>query len=185
MGLYMAGAILGGLIFLIFSFAAAAFAEGLMVVFVAVGFVGLFIAYIWFMVRMSILYAANIGERKIGIAESWNLTAGSFWSLLLYWVLWIILMLGAWIAFVLVMMPGYLPLMADIFAAAADVSTATNRSTGDFERQMLEMQQGMWDLSRPGAWGMLAGSYLGMIVYIAFWTVPSGVAYRFLSDPNR
>lgn len=153
-------------------------------VIILVGAVVLIGALIWFMVRMSLVYAAGVGEKKIGIAETWNLTKGNFWGLFFYWFLWWIILVGVSIAFMAVVMPGYIPLMMEFVAASADVG-ADSSVVEDINRRLLEVQASMWDVSNPGAWLQMGVMYLFTMTSIAMWVVPGGVAYRYLQGSER
>jgi hypothetical protein len=69
------------------------------------------IALIWFMLRMSMSLPAAIGERKIGIAVSWRVTAGNVWRLLFYSILWLIVFCLLAAIYIALVTPDFLPLM--------------------------------------------------------------------------
>jgi hypothetical protein len=135
---------------------------------------------IWFFIRMSIVYAATVGERTVGVAESWNITAGHFWGLFFYWILWALLMIVITLIFFALISPAYMPFMMEMMSSMSDPSAMEQ-----VETRMLEMQRDMWDLSRPGAWLSIISTYLFTMVYTAMWVVPAGIAYRYLVGEER
>ncbi len=174
--LYIAGGLLVMVVGLILSLVAGAMGGILM----GIGMLALVGVLIWFFVRMSIIYAATVGERKVGIAESWNITEGHFWGLFFYWILWVFLMIVVGLVFLALVSPRYLPLIMEMMSSMSD-PTAMEQVNA----RMLEMQGDMWDLSKPGAWVSLILTYLFTLIYIALWVVPAGIAYRYLVGEER
>ncbi len=129
---------------------------------------------------MSIVYAAAVGERTVGVAEAWNITEGHFWGLFFYWILWVFLMIVVALVFLALMSPRYMPLMMEMMSSMSDPSAMEQ-----VETRMLEMQRDMWDLSKPGAWVSVISTYLFTMVYTALWVVPAGIAYRYLVGEER
>jgi len=132
-------------------------------------------ALVWFMIRMSLVYPACIGENKIGVAASWSLTKGSAWSLFFYGIIWwlvMILISLIWMAF---MGLGYADLLMDLFKNASDPE-----AMAEIQRKMFDMQRNLWSFSDFRSIAFLVVSYILTIVWSALMTTPAGVAYRFL-----
>lgn len=138
--------------------------------------VALGVVLIWFSLRMSVIYAAAIGDKGIGIESSWNLTAGRVWSLLLFWILWIAVWAIPYLALLLFLMP-------EIFSLAA--GSAQMSSSQTIETDIFTMQRDIWDLSKPAAWLNMAGSYVFLLVYTAVTIVPIGVAYIYMKRADE
>ena len=155
--------------------ALSAISDSLGVIVILLGGVVLFGAFFWFYVRLSLVYAAGVGERKMGIAESWNLTSGNAFGLFVYWAIWSVIMIVLSLIFMAVFMAGYLPLMMEVFQSAQDPE-----AMNEINRRMYEHAAGMWDLSSPGGWFMVIASFVATMVSTALWTVPAGMAYRML-----
>ncbi len=135
---------------------------------------------IWFFVRMSVVYAAAVGERTVGVAESWNITEGHFWGLFFYWILWVAALIILTFGFIVLTSSGYISLMMEMMLSTSDPSAMEQ-----LETRMLEMQGDMWDLSKPGAWVSVISTYIFTIVYTALSVVPAGIAYRYLVGEER
>ena len=150
---------------------------GILIGVLAIAFV---IALVWFMLRMSLIFPASIGERKIGIAHSWAVTKGSAWSLFFFWFLIFIVVFAFIAVYIGVAASDYFPIFQEMLASANDPAAIE-----ELEQRMMQMQRDMWDMSRPGFWVYIAASYLFSIVYNAIWNVASGVAYRYLTGGQR
>ena len=78
-------------------------------------------------------------------------------------------------------MAGYFSTFMELFVEAATDPSAADQ----VEAKIMEMQKDFYDLSSPGAWVIAGGSYLVTILYTAFWTGASGVAYRYIAGTER
>ncbi len=174
--LYIAGFLLVMVVGLILSLVAGALGGILM----GVGILALVGALIWFFVRVSIVYAAAVGERTVGVAEAWNITEGHFWGLFFYWILWVFVMIIVGLVFLALVLPAYMPLMMEMMSSMSDPAAMEQVNA-----RILEMQGNMWDLSKPGAWVSVISTYLFTMVYTALWVVPAGIAYRYLVGEER
>lgn len=132
---------------------------------------------IWFMVRLSIVFAAGVGARTLGVAVSWRTTKGAFWGLFAYWIFWFVVTFLLALAYMAAVSAGYLALFQEMFGAAQDPAAIK-----EIERRMIEMQRDLWDLSKPGAWGYVVATYAYTLISTAIWSIAGGVAYRYLTD---
>lgn len=131
----------------------------------------------WFSIRLSLVYPAAIGERKVGVAESWNMSRGHVWGLAGYWALWglaSMVLLGIFIA---VFMAGYIPLMIELFGSIEDTE-----AVNEINLRMMEESARMWDISTPMGLVLVAVSYVATMITTALYAIPSGMAYRFLAE---
>jgi len=135
------------------------------------------IALIWFSLRMSLVFAATIATKKIGIPESWRITKGHSWGLFFYWLLWMLVFLGIFSIYAVVVMPEYFGLIGDLISAGQDVSAQAEMNT-----KLFEWQKNAWDMSGPNGWKTAIGSYLYMILAFSLWNISGGMAYRYLTD---
>jgi hypothetical protein len=134
------------------------------------------IAFIWFMLRMSLVFPATIGAKKIGLAESWRITKGNVWRLLFYWILWGIVFIVVGCIVLVVALPQYIALFGEMASSATDPAAIQ-----EIEQRMTQMQIDMWDRAKPGFWLYLAGNYVATILYIAVVYAAGGVAYRYIA----
>ena len=170
--------LVGMLALLALGVAAAAISEAVGVILMAVLPLALLIVGLWFALRLSVVFAAAVGERSIGIAESWRLTKGNAWGLFFFWLLFWLLLAAVSVLFFLVVAAGLGPLFIELFTAA---SSNNFEAIAEIQQRMLELQRDMIDLSRPGFWVYTIGAYLFTILYTALWAAAGGVAYRYLS----
>ncbi len=133
-------------------------------------------AFFWFLLRLSAALPAAVGARSLGVAESWRMTKGNVWSLLLYWVLFVIVLIPVVGVFTAVAMPDLMGFYGEMIAAGQDAAAQEAAN-----QRLLQMQRDMWDISKPGFWPYIIAVYLYTIVYNAIWCVAAGVAYRYLS----
>ncbi|MCB2114186.1 MAG: hypothetical protein R3C42_01275 [Parvularculaceae bacterium] len=133
------------------------------------------VAMIWFCLRMSLVYPACIGERKIGVAASWALTKGSTISLALYWGVWWGLMILMSIIWLALMGIGYADLLVELFNNASDPQAAA-----EIQRKLFDLQRSLWSLSDLRSISFVIVGYALTIVWTALMVAPAGVAYRFL-----
>ncbi|MEQ8935936.1 MAG: hypothetical protein RIE56_09125 [Amphiplicatus sp.] len=133
-------------------------------------------AFIWFLLRLSVALPAAVGARTVGVTESWRMTKGNVWSLLLYWVLWVIVLIPVASVFMAVAMPDLMGVYGEMIAAGQDPAAQEAVS-----QRMLQMQRDMWDMSKPSFWPYIIAVYVYTIVYNAIWCVAAGVAYRYLT----
>jgi hypothetical protein len=138
------------------------------------------VAVIWFMLRMSVVFPASVGERTIGIARSWSLTKGNAWSLFFYWLLWMIILMALCVVYVMFAVGDFLSLIPEMIAAGADESAMQ-----EVEQKMLAIESSLYDRSSPGFWPYIVSTYLYTVVSFAFTTAASGVAYRYLAGEQR
>lgn len=171
----------GMLAYLVLTMVFALVSEGIGALVAIIGVFALMGAFIWFITRMSIIFPAAVGERSVGIADSWRLTDGNFWGLLVYWIFWGVVMMFGSMLFFLVAAAGYFSIFAELFTTA--IQNPDN--TAEVERRMIEMQSEMMDPTKPGFWPFAIGSYVFMILYTAIWTSAGGVAYRYLTGTER
>lgn len=139
--------------------------------------VAFMVAMIWFLLRMSMSLPAAIGARKVGIAESWRVTAGNVWRLFFYWLLWFIAFLVLASVYFALAAPDLLALMKQAVAVSGQDSAAAQ----EIQIRIAQMQRGLWDTSTPGFWRYIIATYVYTLVYTALWNIAGGVAYRYLS----
>jgi hypothetical protein len=130
---------------------------------------------IWFSVRMSVVFAAGIGERKIGIVTSWMRTEGHFWGLFWYRTLWTVLLVALVI--------GMLTLFFSITLGGAVAWMAASAPLTDEEalRQAEDMLGLFSNFSSPRFWLMAGVNWLYLVLHTALTFIPAGVAYRYLT----
>lgn len=138
------------------------------------------VAFIWFMLRMSVALAASVGERTIGIARSWDVTAGAAWSLFFYWLLWVIVFIVIASIYGLFAGAEFFSLIPEMIEAGGDEA-----AMAEIEQRMTQMQADMYDVSKPGYWVYAAATYVYTIISASFWTAAGGVAYRYLTGGER
>lgn len=172
--------LVGMLALFIIGFIAAVLSEAVGGILMVVLFLAFFVAVIWFMLRLSIAFGAVVGERSVGIAESWRLTKGNAWRLFFFWLLVWLVMLAVSIVYFISVAVGMAPLFFDMIATANDAEAIAG-----IQRRLLEMQRDLIDASAPGFWVYSIATYCFMIIYTALWAAASGVAYRFLSGVAR
>lgn len=139
----------------------------------------LVVVFIWFMLRLSVVFPAAIGARSIGVAESWSLTKGASFALFFYWLFWLIFLMVVLTPIVIFMMGDYFALMREMIVAGTGGDAAAVET---LEARMLREVADMWDMSKPGFWPFIAANYVYIMLNLAVWTVAGGVAYRYLSD---
>ncbi len=142
--------------------------------------VAFMIAIIWFMLRMSVVFPASVGERTIGIARSWSLTKGNAWSLFFYWVLWLIVLGFIGGIYAIFAVSDFFNLIPELIAAGTDEAAQQA-----IEARMIEVQMHMYDITKPGYWPYMIATYLYTIISFSFSTAASGVAYRYLAGDER
>lgn len=135
---------------------------------------------IWFMLRMSVVFAAGVGERKIGISESWNLTEGNVLSLLIFWIVIILILSVISLVYAGVFMQDYLKLTFESFTVAADPEASR-----EVQLKIIDSLRVLYDFSGPGGWFFIAMSYLLTMATTGMWLAASGVAYRYLTGQER
>lgn len=152
-------------------------AGGLVAAALAAAFI---VAFVWFALRMSLIFPATVADRTIGVGRSWQVTRGAAWSLLFYWILWGIVL--AFIAGVYAVFgaSSLFAMLPEIFAAGGDEAVMA-----EAQRRMLEAQAGLYDMSKPGFWTYNVATYLYLIVSLSFASVAGGVAYRYLAGEER
>lgn len=132
---------------------------------------------VWFLVRMSLVYAAGVDGKTLGIAQSWAMTKGSFFGLFFFWIVIMVVMALFLLLFVGVSMPGYFADMYQLIQAADDPGAAA-----EIEKRMIDAQIALYDLSKPAGWLYAAATYVMTIVSTAIWVAASGIAYRYLKE---
>ncbi len=135
---------------------------------------------IWFMIRLSVVFAAGIGTRSIGLGQSWTATRGASFSLFFYWLFWMIFLFIVSVPVMLFMMGDYFSLMGEMLMSASDPAAVE-----ELERRLLETTSEMWDRSKPGFWGLIAANYVYVMFNAAVWGVGGGVAWRYLTGGER
>lgn len=152
-------------------------AGGVAVAALAVVFIA---AFLWFALRMSLIFPATVADRTIGVGRSWQVTKGAVWSLLFYWILWGIVF--AFIAGVYAVFgaSSLFAMLPEIFAAGGDEA-----AIAEIQQRMYEAQAGLYDMSKPGFWTYNVATYLYLIVSFSFSSVAGGVAYRYLAGEER
>lgn len=173
----------------------AAVAVGILVISVIVGLVSPAVAglaagiativsvggLIWFLTRISLAFPASLDSGTIGIARSWDVTAGSAGKLFLFWCLMMGAAMIAVMAYTAVVMPDYVGLMVELTQSSGEAQVSA-----DVERRMFEMQQAIWDPSSPGYWPRAVFNFAITAIWTAVWYGASGIAYRYLSaDDGR
>lgn len=138
------------------------------------------IAFIWFCLRMSLIFPATVADRTIGLGRSWQVTKGAVWGLFFYWILWgvvLAFLCGIYAFFGAASMFEMLP---DIFAAGGDEA-----AMAEIEQRMLEAQMNLYDPSQPGFWTYNVATYAYLVISTVFSCAAGGVAYRFLAGEER
>ncbi len=134
-------------------------------------------ALIWFVTRLSVVFAAGVDARSLGIAESWRATNGNFLGLFGYWLSWVVVMFIISCLYMAFAMSGYFAVLMEMFGAAADPAALQ-----EIEQRLLETQRDMWDPSKPAFWPFIIVTYVYTMFYTAAWAAGGGVAYRYLTD---
>jgi len=142
-----------------------------------IGTSAVIIAFVWFMLRMSLMYPATIAERQIGLPHSWRVTKGNAWRLFAFWFLWLLVFMVLAVIYSAIVLPGYMGAMGELFAAGEDQIAQQAASA-----KINQMQLDMWDISQPGGIANVAFSYVYTLITIALWNIAAGTAYRFLTE---
>ena len=183
LGAFLLVIVMTGIVYVVGVLAILAVAVGLSAVSPALGGVLGFVAgiafvcaFVWFLMRLSVSLPAAVGARSLGVVESWRMTKGNIWRLLLYWILFAIVLIPVVSIFMAVAMPDMMGAYGDMIAAGQDPAAqeAVNQ-------RLLQMQRDMWDMSKPGFWPYVIAVYVYTLVTNAVWCVAAGVAYRYLS----
>ncbi|HXI86273.1 MAG TPA: hypothetical protein VNH64_02355 [Parvularculaceae bacterium] len=143
------------------------------------------IAVIWFMLRLSLMFAATVGARRIGLAESWRVTKRNAGLLFFYWFLWGIVLMIVGAIYAAIAMSGMSALWAQFFhdlSANMHDHAAMKSAMEDWRQSMMQYQASLWDSSKPSFWVFQTATYFYQIVKVAIGSVAAGVAYRFLTD---
>ncbi len=176
----MVAAIAGALAMTVIGAVAALISSTVGGIIAAVMAVAAIVAFIWFLLRMSLLFAASVAERTIGIGRSWQITGGATWSLFFYWLLWVIVMMVIGAIYAGFAASDIFSLIPEMIATGGDEAAMQ-----EIERRMQEAQLEMYDVSRPGYWLYAGATYVYTIVTVSFWTAASGVAWRYLAGEER
>lgn len=137
----------------------------------------LYLVILWFNVRMSLVFAASVGERGLGISESWELTQGRFWTLLFYWMFWFLVIAAVSIISSFAAEPGNIPVMID-----AIQSRSISAVGGVLADIWVNVDGNIRDLSQAGAWLYHGVTYFSTMITLALWIVPAGFAYRYMKE---
>lgn len=152
-------------------------AGGIVVAVLALVFI---VAFIWFSLRMSLIFPASVADRTVGVGRSWQVTKGAAWSLLFYWILWGIVfafIAGVYAAFGAA---SFFAMLPEIFAAGADEA-----AMAEVQQRILEAQANLYDMSKPGFWTYNVATYAYFVISSIFACAASGVAYRYLAGEER
>ncbi|MCA8888038.1 MAG: hypothetical protein KDA46_04345 [Parvularculaceae bacterium] len=143
------------------------------------GVIGLvaFAALIWFMLRLSVMFAASIGTRTLGLAQSWSATKGAVFSLFAFWlvIVGILMIIGG--VYFAVSMPEMFGFYGELMKAGADQAAQSEISA-----RMMEYQKSLYTFGGPKFFVYTIATYVYLIVQTAIWGAASGVAWRYLSD---
>ncbi|WP_425409576.1 hypothetical protein [Hyphococcus sp.] len=139
-----------------------------------------FAGIIWFMLRLSVAFAASVGERTVGIAKSWEATAGAGWSLLCYWLLWFLVFIVIGGVYAGIAAGEMFSLIPEMIASGGDEAAMR-----EIEERIAQAQLNMYDISKPRYWTYAAATYAYTILSVALWTAAGGVAYRYLTGEER
>lgn len=132
---------------------------------------------LWFNVRMSLVFAASVGERALGVSDSWELTQGRFWTLLFYWVFWILVSAAVGIILFFAATPENIPAMLDAIQSRS-ISAVGSAMMGAW----FNVDGNIWDFSQASAWLYHGVAYLSTMITFALWIVPAGFAYRYMKE---
>lgn len=135
------------------------------------------IAFIWFLLRMSLVYPATIAERQIGLPHSWRVTKGNSWRLFVFWFLWVLVFIVLALIYSAIILPGYMGVVGELIAAGEDQIAQQAASA-----KINQMQLDMWDISQPGGVINIAFSSVYTLITIALWNIAAGTAYRYLTE---
>jgi len=148
----------------------------------AVLMIALVIAVIWFLLRMSMIFPATVDRRSIGIADSWNATAGRVWGILFYWIFWGIIFMVLGGIYTMVVAGEMFSLLAEAFAAGASGNEAAAQ---EVEQRILDVQASMYDPENPRFWTYMGVTYLYTVISVAVSMAASGVAWRYVTGTER
>lgn len=167
---------------LVVAFALSLVSKGLAGVVTAIGAVGGLGAFLWFLLRLSLIFPATMATRKIGIAESWHATKGNSLRLFCFWMLAGILVLAIAAVYFAFAMSGVIGMYAEIIEAGADAAAQE-----EIQRRIFEIQRDLYDYSKPMFWPFIIGTYFYTIASTAVMNVAAGTAWRYLTDggPGR
>ncbi|MEZ5920287.1 MAG: hypothetical protein R3C60_02940 [Parvularculaceae bacterium] len=139
-----------------------------------------FAVFFWFMVRLSLTFPASIATRTLGITQSWAATKGNSIRLVLYGVIMMVIFVMVFAALALPFFASIMPAYKELFAAGAD-PVASQAA----QLKLLEAQRALYDWSRPGFWPFMAAMFAYTVVSMAFFSVASGVAWRYVSGDRE
>lgn len=135
------------------------------------------VAMFWFLVRLSLTFAASMSTKTLGLAQSWNETKGRSGGLFLFWIVVCLVVIILSIGFVFVAMPGIAGIYAELFRASGDAAAEL-----EVTKKMLAMQRDMYDPSKAGFWVYFGASYVFTMIVSAIMYVASGVAWRYVDE---
>lgn len=142
-----------------------------------IGVSAVMVAFVWFLLRLSLVYPATIAERQIGLPHSWRVTKGNGWRLFAFWLLWGLVFIVLAVIYSAIVLPGYMGVVGELIAAGEDQIAQQAASA-----KINQMQLDMWDISKPGGIINFAFSYVYTLITISFWNIAAGTAYRYLTD---
>jgi hypothetical protein len=145
----------------------------------AVGLISLVrvVVTIWVSLRLSLAYAATIGEREVGVGPSWSVTKSNVWHLLVYWLLWIILLGGVTILVLIPLLPGFISFVSELSSVSHDPEQAK-----EFVRKMLLTLRDQMHGFGTGVMIAAAIGYVWSLIYHALFVCAGGVAYRLIKE---
>jgi hypothetical protein len=131
---------------------------------------------IWICVRLSLLVPATLAEQKIGLGSSWERTEDDFWSLLGFWLIFVIvsvilqLMLAGFLT-----PPGY-------FEAFQSAGFGSPEAMRDATRKANEIMAKGYDLSDSGNITRMLVGYLISIAATIFMAIAGAVCWRQMTE---
>lgn len=141
--------------------------------------VGLFglVALFWFLARISVTFPAAIATRSIGLAQSWRATKGNSLQLVCFWILIGIILVVIGCLYAAMLMPGFLAVYGDLFAAGADPA-----AQHDANIRLLQAQRDLYDIDNAAFWPFMIGTFVYTMLMMAVINTASGTAWRCLTD---
>lgn len=132
---------------------------------------------LWAMVRLSLASPAAVVGPTIGVTPSWRRTAGQFWPMFGFWLVFVALVFAAnWIVYVL-LLPDYFSGLAEVMQAPPAERQALAQ---DFELRLTAML----DLATPAGAGRNAVFFLLGLFCTSLMTLAAGVAWRMTEPEN-
>lgn len=134
-------------------------------------------AFVWFMLRLSLMFAASIGTRTLGLAQSWSATGSAVFGLFVFWLVIVGLQMVVGGVYFAVALPEMFGFYGEMMKAGADQAAQNEVSA-----RMVEYQRSLYEFGGAKFVVYNIATYVYMIVQTAIFGAASGVAWRYLSS---